>query len=127
MARFEKGNKAAVKNPKVVMRKLFEMLDNAKTDSDILCFQDACDSIKWRDSKVNYWASKIPVFATIKKDIQSSIIRRINKGALNNKMNTASAIWRMKQLGEKDQQYQNIDSNVTQRNIIDLGDGEKPE
>jgi len=30
----------------------------------------------------------------------------VNKGAITNEMNPTASIWRMKQLGEKDQQYQ---------------------
>ena len=99
---FQKENKLAQKNPKVVYRKFAQMLENAKTNDDILSYQDACASIGWRDSKCNYWSNKIHVFATLKKDIQDAIIRRINSKALQNKFNPTSSIWRMKQLGEKD-------------------------
>lgn len=102
MPQFEAGNKSAKKNPKVVARKLFEMLRLAKTDDSILSFQDACAKIGWRDSKVNYWCNTVPVFATIKTDIQNSIIARINTGSLTGKFNTTASIWREKQLGEKD-------------------------
>jgi len=101
--RFKIGNKAAQKNPKIVIRKFKEMLENARNDKDILSFQDACASIKWRDSKCNYWASRLPVFATLKKDVQDTIIRRINKSTLEGDYNATASIWRMKQLGEKDE------------------------
>lgn len=92
------------KHPNVVFRKFSEMIFNTKNNDDILCWQDACASIDWRDSKVNYWCNKIPVFANLKNDIQNIIISRINKNALNNKFNSTASIWRMKQLGEKDKQ-----------------------
>ena len=38
---FKEGNQAAKKNPKIVIRKFFEMLELSKTDSEVLCFQDA--------------------------------------------------------------------------------------
>ena len=98
------------KNPKVVVRKFLQMLNNAKTDNDILSFQDACLSIGWRSSKVDYWVNKIPVFETLKKDIQNIIVSRINRGALKGDYQPASSIWRQKQLGEKDQQYQDLTS-----------------
>lgn len=124
---FKKGNKAAVKSPKIVIRKFKEMLENAKTDRNILCFQDACLSIGWRSSKVDYWVNKISVFENIKKDIQDIITSRINKAALNGDFNPATSIWRMKQLGEKDTQYQEVKSDVKQTNIISLGQGKKPD
>ena len=99
---FKKGNKAAVKCPKVVIRKFQEMIENAKTDNSILCFQDACMSIEWRCSKVNYWCSQITVFASLKKDIQDIIISRINKNSLDGTFNPTASIWRMKMLGETD-------------------------
>ena len=101
----QKNNK---KHPNVVLRKFSEIIKNTKDDEDILCFQDACLSIGWRSSKVEYWANKIPVFENIKKDIQDIIISRVNKNALTNKFNSTAAIWRMKQLGEKDKTEQNI-------------------
>lgn len=103
---FEKGNKMAEKPPRVVIRKFLEMLDNAKKDDNILCFQDACMSIGWRTTKVDYWVNKKPVFEVLKKSIQDVIVSRINKGALtgerNGGTNATASIWRMKQLGEKD-------------------------
>lgn len=98
------------KQPDVVFRKFKEMLENAKNDPEILCFQDACASIGWRDSKVDYWVKKIPTFETLKRDIQNAIIRRVNKGALKGNFNATSAIWREKQLGETD--VQQIEQNV---------------
>lgn len=108
MKDFQKGNKAAAKNPKIVLRKFREMLENAKKDDNILCFQDACASINWRDSKVAYWCNKLSVFETFKKDIQNVIISRINRESLRNNFNSTASIWRQKQLGERDQQYQEL-------------------
>lgn len=109
MAVFEKGNKYGSRNPKVVYRKFLEMLVNAANDKTIRSYEDACASIGWRDSKCNYWSKKLPVFATLKSDIQATIRRRINNGALDGDFHAAAAIWRMKQLGERDTQYQNLD------------------
>lgn len=95
----QKNNK---KHPNVVLRKFSEIVKNAKADEEILCFQDACLSIGWRSSKVEYWAKKIPIFENLKKDVQDIIISRINKGALKSDYNATASIWRMKQLGEKD-------------------------
>ena len=103
----QKNNK---KNPKVVVRKFLQMVENAKNDDNILSFQDACLSIGWRSSKVDYWVNKIPIFETLKKDIQDIIVSRINRGALKGDYQPASSIWRQKQLGEKDQQYQDLTS-----------------
>lgn len=100
------------KHPAVVLRKFSEMIENTKNDNNILCFQDACHSVNWRCSKVNYWCDKIPTFATLKSDIQNIIVSRINKGALDNDFNSTASIWRMKQLGERDEKYQEQHINV---------------
>ena len=104
---FKQGNKAAVKSPKIVIRKFKQMYENCKTDKNILCFEDACNSIGARGSKVDYWVNKLHVFETSTKDIQNTITSRINKGALTGEFNPTASIWRMKQLGERDSQ--NID------------------
>lgn len=91
------------KNPSVIMRKLNEIRQNALDDSNILCWQDACLSIGWRVTKMDYWCSKIPTFGTIKKEVQNIVVSRINKGALESDFQPTASIWRMKQLGETDE------------------------
>ena len=119
---FKMGNKAAQKSPKVVIKKFNEMLDLAKNDPTILCYQDALQAIGWRNSKAEYWINKLPVFVNLKKDIQNTIVSRINKNALNGTYNAAASIWRMKQLGETDVQHQNIKSDIKQesKHSVDL-------
>lgn len=112
---FKIGNKAAKKNPRIIIRKMLEMLEKANSDNTILCFQDACYAANVRNTKIDYWAEKNAVFGKLKKEIQNSIIRRINSNALKGERaggyaGTAS-IWRMKQLGEKDQ-LANTDTKV---------------
>lgn len=109
----QKDNK---KHPAVVLRKFSEMIKNSETDEEILCWQDACHSIGWRDSKVNYWCGKVPVFANLKSDVQNSIIRRINKGALTGDYQPTASIWRMKQLGELDEKSINQKGSVINYN-----------
>lgn len=116
---FQKGNKLASKSPAIVLRKLKEMYSNSLNDSNILSFQDACFSVGWRPSKIAYWTKKLHVFELFKGDIQDAIISRINKGALKTDFNATASIWRMKQLGEKDQQYQNVDANVKETIIVE--------
>lgn len=106
------NQKDNTKHPNVVMRKFIEMINNSMSDDDILCFQDACISVEWRPSKIDYWVNKIPVFEDIKKDIQNIIISRVNKNALKMKFNATAAIWRMKQLGEKDSSDLNFNTNT---------------
>lgn len=117
---FQKGNKAAKKSPKPMLRKFNEMLIEAQKNEDILCWFDACKAVNLRNTKGDYWAEKVFVLGKLKKEIQNTIISRINKNALIGERaggfaGTAS-IWRMKQLGEKDQQHKDI---TTQGEKID--------
>ena len=108
---FKQGNKAAVKSPKIVVRKFQQMIENAKTDDDILCFQDACMSVGWRSSKVAYWTDKLPVFENLKKEVSAIITSRINRNALKGSFNATASIWRMKMLGETDTSTVNHQNN----------------
>ena len=63
MPQFEIGNKAAEKWTEDEVFNLFEnMYLNSSIDKDILCFSDACKSIGYRDSHVDYFIKKFPVF-----------------------------------------------------------------
>ena len=113
MPRFEENNKAAEKWTKDEAIKIFDMMfNNARIDNEILCLQDAYFSIPLRGSTFHYLTEKFPVLEKYKKDIQDAIISRINKGGLMGDYNPASAIWRSKQLGEKDTQYQKVDATL---------------
>ena len=112
MAQFEIGNKAAEKWTLDEVRAIFlQMLENACKDDSILCLQDAIRSVNLYMSSINYLIDKFPVFETLKTDINSVIISRINKGALTGEFNPTAAIWRMKQSGETDQQQINHQNN----------------
>ena len=100
---FEIGNKAALKWTEEEVRSTFnQMMVNATDDESILCMQDAIASVGLYKSSVDYLIEKFPDFGTLKEDINSIIISRINKGALLGTYVSTPSIWRMKQLGEKD-------------------------
>lgn len=125
--RFKIGNKAAEKwTEEEVEKVMFQMLENARKNEDILSLQDAILSVELYSSSLNYLVNKYPVFENIKSDVQDVIISRINKGGLKGDFNPTVVVWRSKQLGEKDTQYQNVKSEVNQTNVISLGDGKKP-
>lgn len=128
MAKFEIGNKAAEKWTEEEARNIFiQMLENTADDIDILSLQDAILSVNLYSSSLNYLIEKFPVFESIKNDIGDVIIARINRGGLKGDFNPTIVVWRSKQLGERDTQYQNVNSEVTQTNIIKLGNGKEPE
>lgn len=109
---FEKGNKHAqewtLENAEPRFK---DALKFAEESDECLCLQDAIFETGIPYSTFYYLADNQPVLEAIKKDIQQAIIKRINRNALWDNFEASPAIWRMKQLGEKDQQY--IDQNVT--------------
>lgn len=82
-----------------------KMLEIAQNDNDCLCFADAVHKAGLPISSVNKAAKKHEELANIKEDIRAVIIRRVNRNALKNKFSAAASIFRLKQLGEKDQSY----------------------
>jgi hypothetical protein len=85
----------------VTSKKTFEkILVNAENDDNILCLHDAIRSVGLWTSSFYYILTKFPKLEDFKKDIQQTIISRINKKALNNSFNSTASIWRMKMLGE---------------------------
>lgn len=126
MGVFEKGNKAAEKWSEEYAIWVFdEAFNNAIQNDDILCAQDAFFSVELRPTTAHYLIKKFPVLESFKKDIHEAVICRVNSGALKSKMNNAAAIWRMKQLGEKDQQYMQTDN--TNKNLNKELTGEEKE
>ena len=111
MATFQHGNQAAAtwtEEAEAAVNLLSSMCEFAMHDDDVLCFTDACVKAGYSPSHVNYLVDRFPVLVDIKKDVQNYIASRINKGALTGGYVATPAIWRMKQLGEKDQQFQEV-------------------
>ncbi|MCP4987265.1 MAG: hypothetical protein GY928_14800 [Colwellia sp.] len=120
MGEFQEGNKAAEKWTEESAKNLIEtMRDNAKNDEGILSLQDAILSVDLYTTSLNYIIDKFPVFENIKKDINDIIIARINRGALKGDYNPTAGIWRMKQLGEKDEKVvDNKSSDGSMRPLV---------
>jgi len=106
----ENAEKWTFEDAKEVFIKIYE---NVISDNDILCLQDAYYVSNISHTTFYYLISKYPVLNNIKEDIQNYIIRKINKCTLQGDFNSTGGIWRMKQLGEKDTQYQEVNSNNT--------------
>lgn len=126
MPQFEIGNKAAEKWTEESVYEIFmQMREVAMYDEEVLCLQDVIKhpKIGLYRSGLDYLLEKFPDFGKYKKDIQDIIISRVNKGAIKGDFSGTPAIFRMKQLGEEDRQVH----EVTQTNIINLGEGEPEE
>ena len=110
--RFTYGNNAHEKWSIEDAKELFlKALKYANDDNDCLCIQDAIYHIKLPSSTFYNLIKRFSELEYIKRDINDSIIRRINKGALKTTFNTTASIWRMKQLGESETINTDVTSN----------------
>ena len=123
--RFKIGHTAAEKWTEDESVELLEkMYQNSCNDTEILCFSDACYSVKTRDSMIDYLIKKFPVLEKLKGDIRKRIVSRINKGALNQNFHATAAIWRQKMLGERETtETINTNTNIN----VDLNEEQKKE
>jgi hypothetical protein len=90
-----------------------DALKFAETDDTCLCLQDAIYSTCIPYTTFYYLCDTQEVLNCIKKNIHDAVIRRINRLALDkvSAVPAAPAIWRMKQLGERDEVHQTVTSD----------------
>jgi len=88
-----------------------DALNYAIESEDCLCMQDAVLKTGIPTTTFYYLVDNHKVLKSIKQDINNHIISRVNKYVLRNKFASSPAIWRMKQLGERDEQSINHSSS----------------
>jgi hypothetical protein len=86
-----------------------DVVKAAESDDDVLCLQDAIRKSIMPYSTYYQQSKDHPHLERLKKDAQAAIIRRVNRGGLTGDLVSTPAIFRMKQLGERDE------SDVNQR------------
>ena len=125
---FEKGNKYAsewtLENALPRFKDALDFAEDPKNECYSL--QDAIYQSGIPYSTFYYLADNQPVLETIKKDIQQAVIRNVNKGAVKGVFAASPAIWRMKQLGEKDEQHVKSTGTIVSTNI-EVADNESKE
>jgi len=105
------GNKYGEKHTLDEWIEIFEGIYDKAIEGEFLSLQQAFIESDVRPSTATWLVNKHKALATIKKDIGEAIVNTINKGGLKSKFNPAMSIWRMKQLGEKDEQKTDITTN----------------
>ena len=95
-----------------------DALKFATEDETCLCMQDAIVHTGIPNRTFYYLVNNEPVLHTIKEDIQDQIVRRVNRKALDSTYAAAPAIWRMKQLGERDEQHINTTGSTETKIIV---------
>ena len=114
----QKGNIFAQKwSPEELIKQFEKAVQIAKEDEECLCLYDAVDETDLPLSTYDYHSVKDPVLGALKKECQKQITRRINRNALKGEFTAAPAIWRMKQLGERDE-VTNVNQNVNYNTLV---------
>jgi sulfur transfer complex TusBCD TusB component (DsrH family) len=107
----QKGNRYAQEwNLENALPRFEDALKFSEEDDKCLCIQDAIFITGIPSRTFYYLAENHEVLQIIKEDIASNIIRRVNKNSLKGEYRDAPAIWRMKQLGEKDESHLDLKS-----------------
>lgn len=88
-----------------------EGLNFADDDDDALCIEDVFKHMEMPKTTFYDLIKQFDVLNSIKGDMNSAIVRRVNAAALKSGFAAAPAIWRLKQMGESDQQNINVTSN----------------
>lgn len=114
----EKGNRySELRTPEEVKEAFERAYEAAKTDEDVLCLQDAIFKSGIPYSSYYDYAKNDKELEKLKKDTQTEVLRRVNRGALKGTFRETSSIFRMKQLGERDSHDVDVTSNGNQINI----------
>lgn len=100
-----------------LVNQFLKAYEYAKKSKDCLCLYDAIAETEMPYSTYFYWSEKNKDLDLIKRDTLFEIVRRVNKGTLHNDFNATAGIWRMKQCGEKDTQYQEQNVKVNNEKL----------
>lgn len=91
-----------------------------------LSIQEAVMHSPYPRSVFYYLCDKFKDLDDLKKELNDIIIANINRKALENDYNPTASIWRMKQLGERDEKAIDHTTKGEVINQVNLGAGIKP-
>ena len=111
------GNKYAQKHTLEEWTKMFEQVYEGAISGKYDSLQRAWIENDIRPTTVKYLVNRHEVLSNIKEDIANAIVATVNTKALEGDFQPTASIWRMKQLGEKDQQYQQTDVTTNGESI----------
>jgi len=120
---FEPGHKySEVYNLENALPRFEDALKFATENEDCLCLQDAKYKTAIPSRTFDHLVDTHDILRSIKQDIMEQIVRRVNRLAMKDQAPAAPAIWRMKQLGEKDQQFidQSLRLSDSRKTLNDL-------
>ena len=108
------GNKLAEKYTLDDVLPVFEEIIEEAKKGKYLSIQEAVMLCPYSRQGFYYLCDKFAVLDTLKKELNDIIIAVVNRRGLEGEYNATSAIWRMKQLGERDKtEVQQTVQNLT--------------
>ena len=117
--RVKAGSKLNQRHSKEKFIAIFEELAQKCINGEYLSIQE-CQMHSGIARRTFYeYADKYPELEDLKLQMNDAIIANTNRNALTGKYNPASAIWRMKMLGERDRQELHV--QVKEQPLFDLG------
>ena len=116
--RLLKGSSLNQKYDKEEVFAIFERLAKACIEGEYLSLQECQMNSGMRPRSFYVYAEKYPELEDLKRQMNDGIIANVNRMGLEGKFNPTAAIWRMKNLGEKDRQE--VDMNVKEQPLFKL-------
>jgi len=96
-----------------------ELVDRAK-GGEFLSIQEAVMNSPYERGIFYYLCDRFEDLDNIKKELNDIIIAIVNRKAIKGEYNATASIWRMKQLGERDEKYQQQEVTVSENKPIKL-------
>jgi len=87
-----------------------EIIERAK-EGEFLSIQEAVMKAPYSRQIFYYLCDRFKDLDIIKEELNDVIVAIVNRNALEGTYNATASIWRMKQLGERDEKYQDVTSN----------------
>ena len=103
-----KGNQFNLKYSLEEVLPVFQELLQRTKNGDFLCIQEIVMNAPYPKRTFYHLTDRFEELQDIKEEMNDAIIAIINRESLHNRYNATSSIWRQKQLGERDQQFQDI-------------------
>ena len=113
-----KGSTLHQKYNKEEVLEVFEKLAQACINGEYLSIQECQMNSGMRPRTFYEYAEKYPELEDLKRQMNDGIIANVNRMGLEGKFNPTAAIWRMKNLGEKDRQE--VDMNIKEQPLFKL-------
>ena len=113
------GNKYNEKYTLEKEKPIFEDIIERAKKGEFLSIQEAVMNAPYTRQIFYYLCDRFEDLDSIKEELNDVIVAIVNRNALEGTYNATASIWRMKQLGERDEKHQDITTNGSSIQSID--------